>query len=266
MNQLSADAETLLGILPATGRITNYTAVKLTGWDTERMMKAKHELRAAGLIEVRKAWGGPFGRLDQHGLPPSPGPALIAAADERELYRPVLAWVSAEFVPDDFDKDRDLFEATTSADRRPQGAGTWEVPDIVSISLKKYPFVPRVLMEVTSFEIKPQSQAFNVYGIFEAISQSKAVHHAYYCFEWTGGPFQERSDYQRIYEEADTHGIGLVRIQFADAAKSAIVTETLLESRARDPEPSALNSVIEMFFAADVKQRIARRTGFSIVW
>ena len=48
--------------------------------------------------------------------------------------------------------------------------------------------------------------------------------------------------------------------------KSAIVTETLLESRARDPEPSALNSVIEMFFAADVKQRIARRTGFSIVW
>lgn len=253
-------------MLPATGRITNPTAMKITGWDYDRMMKAKYELRAAGLVEVKKGWGGPFGRLDQPGAPTSAGPAPVAAAGESELYPAVLAWVSAEFLPDDFDRDRDLFEVTTSADRRPPGAGTWEIPDIVSVSLKKYPFVPRVLMEVTSFEVKPQSQAFNVYGIFEAISQSKAVHHAYYCFEWTGGPFQERADYMRIYEEAETHGIGLVRIQFVDATKKSIVAETLLDSRAREPDPSALNSVVDMFFAADVKQRIARRTGFNIMW
>ncbi len=265
MTQLSSDAEALLKLLPPSGRITNPTGMKITGWEYDRLIAAKFELREAGVVEIKRGYGGPFGRVPTPATVESTQ-STILAVEEKELYAPVADWISAEFLPDDYDHDRDLFEVSISAARRPSGAGTWEIPDILSVSLKKYLFVPQVLMEVTSFEVKPQGQAFNVYGVFEAISQSKSVHRAYYCFEWQDSGFADRADYQRILQEAEVHGVGLIRVHFTDEKKKSILPEVLLEARALAPDPSALNGLIDMFFDEDVKTRISRRTAHNIAW
>jgi len=257
---LSTDAEQLLKILPSTGRITNQTAVKMTSWDIQRVITAKFELRDAGFVEIKKAWGGPFGKIS-HPSVPRPSTAIIQAASENELYEPFRKWVQAEFVPDDFDSDKDLFEVTVSANRRPSSAGAWEVPDILSLSLKKYPYVPFVQMDLITFEVKKAGDALSPYGIFEAISHSKSAHYSYYCFEWLDDPLEIRAEYQRILQEASIHGIGLIRFRFADDKKSMVSVTEVLEPRLLSPQPNALNGLIDSFFDDASKKKILRRTG-----
>jgi len=257
---LSADAEQLLRVLPSSGRITNQTAVKMTGWDIQRVTSAKFELREAGLVDIKKAWGGPFGKTSHPSIAQT-AVASIQAAAENELYDPFRKWVQAQFVPDDFDSDKDLFEVTISANRRPPSAGAWEVPDILCLSIKKYPYVPFVQMELTTFEVKKASDALSVYGILEAVSHSKSAHYSYYCFEGLDESLEERADYQRILQEATVHGIGLVKFRFADEKKSVVSVTDLLEPRLLSPQPYALNEFIDSFFDDAAKKKILRRTG-----
>jgi hypothetical protein len=262
---LSADATHLLEILPPSGRITNQTGVKITGWDYERLVAAKFELRNAGLIEIKKGWGGPFGRLPTSASV-GPPPTSAQAGSESELYLPLADWIRGEFLPDDFDSEKDLFEVTVSANKRPASVGIFEVPDIISLSLKKYRYVPTVHMEVVSFEVKRAADAFSAYGIFEAISHSKFAHRSYYCFEWLDEAFEKRADYQRIEQEATAHGIGLLRCRFVDDQKKDVHVDELLEGRYLDPQPSVLNSLIDSFFEERVKKRIVERTGYNMFW
>jgi len=258
--ELSNDATQLLNLLPATGRITNQSAVKMTGWDIQRVTTAKYELRDAGLVEIKNSWGRPFGKISQPSIAQA-ATAVVQALIEDELYEPFSKWVQAEFAPDDFDCDKDLFEVTVSAKRRPSSAGAWEVPDVLSLSIKKYPYVPFVQMELVTFEIKKYNEALNPYGIFEAISQSKYAHYSYYCFEWLDESLEIRADYQRILQEATIHGVGLVHFRFVDDKKTAVRVTELLQPRLLSPQPNVLNVLIDSFFDEAVKKKIIRRTG-----
>lgn len=258
---LSSDAEHLLKMLPSTGRITNQTAVKKTGWDIQRVMTAKFELRDAGFVEIKKGWGGPFGKTSHLPIVPTTTSLQIQANAENELYEPLQKWITSEFVPVDFDSDKDLFEVTISANHRPSAAGTWEVPDIICLSLKKYPYVPFIQMELTTFEVKKASDALSPYGIFEAISHSKSAHYSYYCFEWLDDLLEIRAEYQRILQEASIHGIGLITFRFTDGKKSNVSVKELLEPQLLSPQPNAINVLIDSFFDESSKKKIIRRTG-----
>ncbi len=265
ITQLTDDAQQLFSVLPASGRITNSTGMKLTGWDYDRLIKAKYELRDNSFVEVKRAFGGPFGRLPLS-MSSNPATTTLLAVAEKELYVPVQDWIRQEFIPDDFDESKDLFEVTISANRRPPTVGTWEVPDIISVSLKKYRFVPQVTMEIVSYEIKKNSDAFNVYGIFEAVSHSKFAHRSYYCFESADDSYYRRADYQRIEQEARAHGIGLIRMHFLDSDKKTVEAEEIVESSLLSPIPSAVNTLIDSFFDDTVKKRILERTGYNLYW
>lgn len=259
MNQLSEDAQELLKILPESGRITNSTAISITGWDSERMRKAKFELRAAGLVEIKAAFGGPFGRTIK--APKTETSNKVLAAYENELYEPFKNWVNEEFRPTDFVKGRDLFEVIISANKRPANSGKWEVPDLISISIKKYHFVPETVYETISFELKPKGQAFNTYGIFEAISHSKFGNYSYYCFEYPKDEdFYDNPDYQRIEQEAKTHGIGIIQVWFIDEEKKYLDGNIIHRPQKKKYDPATLSSFIDKFFSDEIKNRIIQLT------
>jgi len=259
MNPLSEDANKLLEVLPSSGRITNKTAMNLTGWDFERLKKAKFELRDAGLVEIKASFGGPFGRTSL--APQKEESELILASNEYEIYEPFKNWVLEEFMPSDFIKGRDLFEVIISGHKRPKDAQTWEIPDLISVSLKKYRYIPELDFKTISFEVKPKANAFNSYGIFEAISHSKFGNQTYYVFEWPKEEdFYDNKEYQRIEQEAETHGIGLIQIWFRDQDKKFVSGQIILKAKELSYDPQTLSSFIERFFPEDVKHRLMHMT------
>ncbi len=261
MNELSDDAKELLELLPESGRITNATAKNITKWeDFERLKRAKFELRNAGLVEVKASFGGPFERTSNA---PKVGISNnnVLASLESELYEPFKNWIKEEFRPTDFITGRDLFEVIVSANKRPISSGKWGIPDLISISIKKYKYVPDTVFNTISFELKPKASAFDLFGIFEAISHSKFGNKSYYCFEYPKDEnFYDNSDYQRIEQEAKTHGIGLIQIWFTDEEKKFIDGEVISEAALKKYDPATLSSFIEKFFPDEIKNRIVQLT------
>jgi len=259
MEKLSEDADKLLEMLPSSGRITNQTAKNLTGWDHERLKKAKFELRGKGLVEIKASFGGPFGRTPL--APKVETTDKILASNERELYEPFKKWAKEEFSPTDFTKGRDLFEVIVSGDKRPVEAGKWEIPDLISISLKKYKFIPELDFQTISFELKTKTTAFDIKGIFETISHSKFGNKSYFCFEFPKDEdYLDNGDYQRIEQEAKTHGIGLIQIWFKDKEKEFLNGKIILEAKDLKYDPNTLSLFIDRFFPDDVKHRLMTMT------
>jgi hypothetical protein len=263
-DDLSNDAKELFEKLPQSGRIQNQTGMTITGWDFEKLRKAKFELRDAGFIDIKASFGGPFGRLqknDTANKDMKESNEQVFSDSESQLYEPFKKWAEEEFLPDNFIKGRDIFEVVISANKRPSGSRKWEIPDIISISLKKYKYIPDLEFKTISFEIKPRSAAFDVYGIFEAISHSKFGNLTYYCFEYQNGDeLYDNKEYQRIEQESKSHGIGLIQIWFKDHQKTIIEGEIILEAKPMKYDPATLSDFIERFIPDEIKNAIISRT------
>ncbi|OGU13365.1 MAG: hypothetical protein A2X61_14790 [Ignavibacteria bacterium GWB2_35_12] len=259
MSNLSEDAQKLLELLPETGRILNRTAMNITGWDFERVKKAKFELRESGLVEIKPSFGGPFGKIHKKGIKKTK--SIIISLSEKELYEPFKNWILEEFRPSDLVKERDLFDVIISADKRPKEKRRWDIPDLISISFVKYRYTPELNFNTISFEVKRKKSAFELNGIFEAISHSKYGKYTYYCFEWPeDDDFYDNIDYQRIEQEAQIHGIGLIQLWFKDKDKKYIDGDIILEAKELGYDPEILSQFIEKFFPNEIKDRLLRMT------
>jgi hypothetical protein len=265
MNELSENAKSLLEQLPEDGRrITNETARRLTEWDTEKLKIAKQELKNLGLIEVKASFGGPFGRKTLNAPINRDTNNKSFASLEQDLYAPFKNWIIKEvtqFFPDGFVTGKDIFDVQVTGNKRPQGSGFWEIPDLICISYKKYKYIPNVEFNTVTFELKKKSDAFNPQGIFEAISHSKFGSRSYFCFEWTDNDdFYENDKYQRIEQEAKTHGIGLIRMYFADTEKKFIEADIILEAKQLTYDPGLLSDFIDKFLPSETKNQFIRMT------
>lgn len=265
MTQLSDDAKFLLEQLPDDGRrIINQTAIRITGWDWARLKVAKNELKWSGIIEVKASFGGPFGRKTI--LPLAQNLSNNTFANhENEIYLPFKDWVVKEitqFFPDGFITGKDVMDVQVVGNKRPQGSGFWEIPDLICIACKKYKYIPDVEFNTITFEVKKKSDAFNPAGIFEAISHSKFGSRSYYCFEWSDqDDFFDTEKYERIEQEAKTHGIGLIKLFFTDAEKKFINGEIILEAKQLSYDPGLLSDFIDKFMPVETKNQLIRITG-----
>lgn len=252
------DAKYLLEQLPNDGRrITNETARRVTGWDVDRLKAAKNELKNCNLIDVKASFGGPFGRKT---IAPSINELSTStfANLENELYFPFKDWVIKEitqFFPDGFVNGKDILDVQVTGNKRPQGSGFWEIPDLICIACKKYKYIPDIEFNTITFEVKKKADAFQPLGIFEAISHSKFGSRSYYCFEWSDqDDFYDNDKYQRIEQEAKTHGIGLVKVYFTDSDKKFLNGEVILEAKQLNYDPGLLSDFIDKFIP--LKQKI----------
>lgn len=265
MTQLTDDAKVLLEQLPPDGRrITNDTARRTTGWNVEKLRAAKKELQNFGLIDVKASFGGPFGRITNAPVA-SVNTISTFASLEIDLYQPFKDWILKEitqFFPDGFVTGKDILDVQVTGNKRPQGSGFWEIPDLICIACKKYKYIPNIEFNTITFEVKKKADAFHPAGIFEAISHSKFGSRSYYCFEWSEQyDFYENEKYERIEQEAKTHGIGLIRIYFTDQDKKFLNGEIILEAKQLSYDPGLLSDFIDKFMPSEVKNQLIRMTG-----
>ncbi|MCD1655984.1 hypothetical protein K7J14_14895 [Treponema zuelzerae] len=260
MNDLSEDAVVIYEMLPDSGRIVNQTALNATGWEKDRLKKAKRELRDKGYIEIIASFGGPFGKITRT-TPASTSNVNVLAANEEELYIPFKKYIEETFLPDDFLKGKDLFDVIVSGNKRPKDIGKWEIPDAISISLKKFKYLPDYIINTISYEIKPKNTAFELSGIFEAISHSKFGSQTYYCFEQLEDEdFYDNDKYIRIEQEAKVHGIGLMQIWFLDENKTELNGKIILEAKQMKYDPATLSTFIDKFFPEETKNSLIQKT------
>ena len=149
MAPLSHDAQRLreeLARLPLLGGAGHLN------WSPDRLALAAEELVAAGHAEYHLDGVAPPSLVLARAVDDAP-----ARRRERDLYAPLQRWLQGHWGERHASCDgEELFErnyvldVTISAERR-SGARRWEVPDLMSVTYRRYRYVPGISVELTSF-------------------------------------------------------------------------------------------------------------------
>jgi hypothetical protein len=98
---------------------------------------------------------------------------------------------------------------------RKHTGGKWTRPDVVLVSVGNYTYVPGKILEVITFEVKPED-AYGLEGVYETASHSVFAHKSYLALHLP--EHQDETDFlERLEKEAVHFGVGLVT--FGDPAK-----------------------------------------------
>lgn len=181
--------------------------------------------------------------------------AQVEAAVRRELdlYDPI-----ATVLKGDWAKDRRAsplaIEITALQGRRATG-GTWSRPDIVSVEIKTYAFVPGKFLEIITFEVKP-ADAINVQAVYESLAHRRSATHSYVVLHV---PTSEATQLAELIEDvravARSHGIGVIVVGEPDDYNT---WEELEEAHRFEPDPDRLEQFITTQLSDRTKTKIAR--------
>jgi hypothetical protein len=181
------------------------------------------------------------------------GEAALASVREVELYPAIRDTLETFWA-----KERQIgplaMEITAAQGRRITG-GRWTRPDLVSVAVRTYCYLPGKYMEVVTFEVKP-FDAIDVTAVYEALAHLRSATHAYVIFHV---PVEQEETVQETVEEtchvARVHGVGL--IVMSDPADFA-TWEEKEEARRSEPDPQRLDEFIAVQLSQDAHDRIAR--------
>ncbi|MDJ0405132.1 hypothetical protein QNA23_16685 [Rhodococcus erythropolis] len=261
--QLNNDEYSLYQALPLDGSTQgNIYTRRLLGWGTPRYLRARTELIRKKAVVVGPGGGGSLRRAHdgQASLDPGDSPietvggvSIPSRVREIHLYGPLVETLS-NFWSHDTRSNSIVVEDTSSQGRRVTG-GRWTRPDIVSVNLKKYDYLPGKYIEIVSFEVKPADQ-INVTAVYEALAHRRSVTHAYVLLHI---PQVRRDsladDLESVRLVAAEHGVGV--ITFGDQGDYS--TWSTVEPAVRvDTTPERLNDFIETQLSSESKQKIAR--------
>jgi hypothetical protein len=254
---LHGDQQLLFGELPADGtNMSNPTLLKRLGWDADRYYAARNGLVDLGLVVRGRGRGGvvrcvaaPNAAEDtptvavvvEAGADAMTTAATVEAAIKHELalYEPMCKVISTDWAKD-HRREPIAVEITALQGRRATG-GTWSRPDIVSIEVRAFPYVPGKYLEVCTFEVKAAS-AINVQAVYEALAHRRAATHSYVLLHVPVEQAEHlEDDVADVAEAARAHGIGVV------TAANPLDYETWEEreeARRTEPDPERLNAFI----------------------
>lgn len=169
---------------------------------------------------------------------------------ERDLYEPVATVLRGPWAKDSRFRHH-VVEVTASQGRRNTG-GTWTRPDLVVAALRVFPFLPGKFFDLITFEVKP-SWALNVTAVYEALAHRRAATQSYV---WLHSRDIEADSevLDRITEEAERHGIGL--IVATDPADYNSWDIRVDPSRV-EPDPEVLNEFIALQISDGAKDELA---------
>ncbi len=255
--------------LPEDGStITNPRLQAELGWSDERYWAARDQLEDAKLVVRGRGRGGVLRRIVDTPIP-SENTTVVAhtvttteeaievvestTVREDLLYQPILSVLTGDWIQDRR-SDPIATEITARQGRRSTG-GTWSRPDLVSVEVKAYEYVPGKFLEVVTFEVKPVD-AIDVSAVYEALAHRRAATHAYVMLHV---PSDQTSTYEAAVTEvrlvARSHGIGL--IVMADPADYSTWDE-LEEAERVEANPERLNQFIESQLSSRLKRKLAR--------
>ena len=226
------DEERLLASVPTDGSSIGITTLMRTlCWDEYRYWPVRDALIQDGGIERARGLGGSVRRVLTTVAPlPEPDSGTVPPADsdvltyeheetlyehEAALYEPLRRVIQAGWAKDHQTEPLTV-EITAARGRRSIG-GRWTRPDIVSVAVKTYRYVPEKFIEVITFEVKPLG-GIGVSAVYEALAHLRSATHAYVVFHL---PDDQAPAYKAAVEEtckvARAHGVGVIIATSAEA-------------------------------------------------
>ena len=189
-------------------------------------------------------------------VPASLEPDQIEAVVQGELalYEPMR-----EVIAGDWSRDRGgeplSVEITALQGRRSTG-GVWSRPDIVSVEVRTFSFVPGQHLEVTTFEIKA-TNAINVGAVYEALAHRRSATRSYVLAHI---PTEKSGDCEQLVpdvaEVARAHGIGLV---IAGDPHDYQSWEEREEAKRIESDPEKLDNFLSTQMSENAQKKILRR-------
>ncbi|MBT8226892.1 MAG: hypothetical protein HKP61_13185 [Dactylosporangium sp.] len=192
--RLPNDYQALFTILPVDGATSsNLSLQRQLGWDADRYFRSRDALVDMGLVVRGRGRGGVVRRvLGESSVVEERTVAVVmdVGADTRTTAATVEAVIKNELVlyqpmrqviatgwAKDHRRDPLAVEVTALQGRRATG-GTWSRPDIVSVEVRAFAYVPGKYLEVATYEVKA-ANAINVQAVYEALAHRRAATHSY---------------------------------------------------------------------------------------
>lgn len=262
--ELNSDEGVFLAAVPDGDTISNPALQSTLGWDTERYFAVRDRLEDQGLIARGRGRGGTVRKVSAD----EPGPVVTVPAEDVETPEDVQAVIQREtdlyepmrdVIRHDWARDRraePLSVGITTQQGRRETGGIWSRPDIVSVEVRTFPWVPGKFIELETFEIKPHT-AITVQAVYEALAHRRSATRSYVLLHV---PVELESELESsvadVAELARLHGIGVVVA--ADPGDYKTWEEREAATRV-EPDPERLNSFIATQVPASARDGIARR-------
>jgi hypothetical protein len=264
---LVEDEAALFGALPADGSgVTNPALRQYLRWSQNRYFAARDGLVDKGLVLRGRGRGGVIRRSNatqpggEHvvavvveGDPADKEMIEAAITNELGLYSPMRDVIERDWARE---RRQDLLavEITALGGRRPDGI--WSRPDITTVEVRTFEFVPGKHLDVNTFEVKSHN-AVNVQAIYEALAHRRAATRSYVLFyippDRAGALKDDLDDVAAV---ARTHGVGVVT---AADPNDYDTWDELEEAQRVQPDPEKLNNFIAAQLSAHTRSLISRR-------
>jgi hypothetical protein len=268
---LQGDHQALFAALPADGMtMSNPTLQRRLGWDSDLYFRSRDALVDLGLVVRGRGRGGVVRRvLSDAGVEErtvavvveaSADPATTAATveavikNELALYEPMRRVIATAWAKD-HRRDPLAVEITALQGRRATG-GMWSRPDIVSVEVRTFAYVPGKYLEVATFEVKA-ANAINVQAVYEALAHRRAATHSYVLLHVPAEQADQLEDaVADVAEAARAHGIGVIT---AADPEDYDTWEDREEARRVEPDPERLNTFVATQLSDTTRDLISRR-------
>ena len=250
----------ILEIVPVTGKsIGNkflLTELKKTfkNLDDDTFWKVRNNLLDNGKLGKGKGKGGSVYSIPQITTPTKPEleKDKKKRISENELYEPVHKVIKDVWAKDNGIDDH-LSEITANQGKKKTG-GKWTRPDISLISIKSYQYLIGKIMDVVTFEIKPEDN-YGIESVFETASQSVFAHKSYLCIHLSKGN-PETEEFDKIQRQCENFGVGLIIFEKPDDWNTY---ETLIEPKRKDPDPHEVNLFITQQLSNRFKEELSKK-------
>ena len=203
----------------------------------ETYWQTREVLRASGLVEIGRGRGGSLYRIGEVNKQ-TPGQLKDLYNRELSLYAPFASVIQNQWLPQRGVKPEYSTVKTTALAGKKNTGGQWTRPDVTAVYVRDYTFIPGRVLEVVTFEIKPQGGG-SVVGVYEALAHTRFSTRAYLAVHVPGGEDLPND----VAYECERHDIGL--ITFVDPADFNTYEEQLTPPR-RTPDPERTDNFIRV--------------------
>ena len=260
------DKKILMDSLPGDGKtVGNHALRKSLHWSAERYFAVRNALADEGLVVRGPGYGGtvrrastesPGGRtvsvVVTHGVDAA---ATIEASIKSELalYEPMRAVIANEWAQDH--RTEPLAVEVTALQGGKATGGLWSRPDIVSVEVRTFAFLPGKYLEVVTFEVKA-ANAINVQGVYEALAHRRSATRSYLLLHV---PTDQAAVLEQLVADvtnvARSHGVGVVTA--ADPGDYQTWDERAEADRV-EPDPERLDTFIAVQLSDKTRMKIVK--------
>ncbi len=201
----------------------------------EDYWEVRNDLIAQGKVEKGRGRGGSVYRVED--VQAKEPKARKQKVKESDLYAMVSQYIEKTWVKDN-EITQFVLEKTASQGKRRTG-GKWTRPDYALIAVKLFPYIPGKVLELISFEVKPEDD-YRIEGVFETAAHSRFSNKSYLLIHSPNG-VPDTEEFERVERECKRFGLGL--ITFSDP-QDWNTYETRQEAERKNPDPADVNSFI----------------------